>query len=359
MTDLCAECQQNNYAVFRSANVPESVKSEKLKSQELHLVKVTKARDYYKGMVSDSKKLIKELEVTNLQRSPPMSHNIRMHYSFDYAQQVMFPNDPLQPGPMYFLTPRKCGVFGICCEGLPCQINYLIDEGMNVSKGSASIINYLHHFFENYGLGEYQADLHCDNCSGQNKNRFVLNYLAWRTIHKLHDKITLNFLITGHTKFAPDWCFGLFKQRFRRTRINTLEEIADVVKKSTVTGINIPQIVGNEDGTRIVTCRDWNTYLDPYFRTFPKVKSYQHFEFDSSHPGVVTARKEHDSLECTTFQILKNPDNLPPAALCPLDLPPPGLDAIRQAYLHDNIRQYCDEHARDITCPKPTKKRRT
>ena len=110
---------------------------------------------------------------------------------------------------------------------------------------------------------------------------------------------------------------------------------------------------------RIVICRAWNTYRDPYFRTFPKVKSYQHFEFDSSHPGVVTARKEHDSLESTTFQILKHPDNLPPAALCPLDLPPPGLDAIRQTYLHDNIRQYCDEHAHDITCPKPTKTCRT
>ena len=168
-------------------------------------------------MVSDSKNLIKELGITNLQCSPPMFCNIWMHYSFDYAQQVMFRNDPLQPGSMYFLTPRIWGVFGFCCEGLSCQINYLIDEGMNVSKGSASIINYLHHFFESYGLGEYQADLHCDNCSGQNKNRFVLNYLAWRTNHKLHDKITLHFLITGHTKFAPNWCFGLFKQRFRRT----------------------------------------------------------------------------------------------------------------------------------------------
>ena len=129
------QCQQNNYAVFRSANVTEAVKSEKLKRQELHLVKVTKAREYYKGMVSNSKKLIKELGITNLQRSPPMFRNIWMHDSFDYAQQVMFPNDPLQPGPMYFLTPRKCCVLGICCEGLACQINYLIDEGMNVSKG--------------------------------------------------------------------------------------------------------------------------------------------------------------------------------------------------------------------------------
>ena len=39
-----------------------------------------------------------------------MPHNtmpIKARYSFDMAQQVFYPNDPLQPGPMYFLTPRK------------------------------------------------------------------------------------------------------------------------------------------------------------------------------------------------------------------------------------------------------------
>ncbi|KAL7384320.1 hypothetical protein ABVT39_028073 [Epinephelus coioides] len=29
-----------------------------------------------------------------------------------------FPSNPLQPGPMYFLTPRKCGLYGVSCEGL-------------------------------------------------------------------------------------------------------------------------------------------------------------------------------------------------------------------------------------------------
>ena len=41
------------------------------------------------------------------------------HYIFDMAQQVHYPCNPLQPGPMYFLTPRKCGVFGVCKEVLP------------------------------------------------------------------------------------------------------------------------------------------------------------------------------------------------------------------------------------------------
>lgn len=194
-----------------------------------------------------------------------------------YPLQVHFPSDPLQPGPMYFLTPRKCGLFGVCCEGIPQQVNYLIDEGMSSSKGSNAVIGYLHHFFREYGVGEMRVDLHCDNCSGQNKNRFMLWYCAWRTIHTLHHSLGLHFLIAGHTKFAPDWCFGLIKQRFRRTRVNTLAEIAAVVKDSTVKGVNIPQLVGKEDGTVFVDSYDWQKYLTPYFRPLPQIKKYQHF----------------------------------------------------------------------------------
>ena len=145
-------------------------------------------------------------------------HNLTVLFSFP---QVHYPNDPDQPGPMYFLTPRKCAVFGINCEAFPRQVNFLIDEGMSISKGSNAVISYLKFFFNNYGLGEETAQLHCDNCSGQNKNKYVMWYLAWRCIHELHRRIELYFLIAGHTKFSPDWCFGLFKQRYRRSYNHT------------------------------------------------------------------------------------------------------------------------------------------
>jgi hypothetical protein len=50
-----------------------------------------------------------------------------------------------------------------------------------------------------------------------------------------HQNLDLHFLITGNAKFAPDWCFGLIKQCFKR--VNT--EIAGVVKDSTVTGVTL------------------------------------------------------------------------------------------------------------------------
>lgn len=55
------------------------------------------------------------------------------------------------------------------------QINYLIDEGMNIGKGGNCIISLLHHFLETHNFGEAHLKLHADNCSGQNKNRLVLH----------------------------------------------------------------------------------------------------------------------------------------------------------------------------------------
>ena len=90
---------------------------------------------------------------------PPGSGPDTMHYSF---AQVHYPHNPLQPGPMYFNTARKCAVFGICCEGTPRQINYLIDEASDVGKGANTVIS-LHHFLEHHGLGEINVGLHADN----------------------------------------------------------------------------------------------------------------------------------------------------------------------------------------------------
>ena len=123
--------------------------------------------------------------------------------SFDYAQQVHLPSDPVQPGPLYFLVPRKC----VCCEGLPRQMNFLVDESHLISKGSNAVVSYMHYFFERFGLGETNVDLHCDNCSGQNKNR-VMWYCAWRVATGLHRSITLKCLVVGHRQFFPDSCLG-------------------------------------------------------------------------------------------------------------------------------------------------------
>ena len=105
-----------------------------------------------------------------------------IHYSFDFAQQVHVPHNPLQPGPIYFKTPRKCAIFGVCNEGLPRQVNYLIDEQYDTGKGANTVVSLLHHFLEHHALGEEELELHADNCVGQNKNNIVMQVCGYGTL---------------------------------------------------------------------------------------------------------------------------------------------------------------------------------
>ena len=45
----------------------------------------------------------------------------------------------------------------------------------------------------------------------------------------LHRSIKLSFMLVGHTKFSPDWCFGLMKRRFRISKVDCLDDLVNVV----------------------------------------------------------------------------------------------------------------------------------
>ena len=147
------------------------------------------------------------------------------------------------------------------------------------SKGSIAVISYLHYFFRCYGLGEEELRLHCDNCSGQNKNKFVLWYLAWRCMHGLHESVLLNFMITRHKVF-PDFCFGLLKKRYQASKVSTLADIAAVVHSSSEKGVNVPQLVGKESGKQYMPTYSWKEFLTPHIKPLPDIKSYHHFRLD-------------------------------------------------------------------------------
>ena len=104
-TDLCFECQQFMTQIVRSAHLSEDEKSAQLQQAEAHLEMARIERSFYNEQIRECKEAMTE-DTTPLQT----------HYSFDYAQQVHFPNNPQQPGPAYFLTARKCQLFGVACD---------------------------------------------------------------------------------------------------------------------------------------------------------------------------------------------------------------------------------------------------
>ena len=108
--------------------MPDDEKSEVVRKQEKHLLDAEQERSLYKNACNESKDSIAKilLEIDFNSTRQPCSFDGKVHYSFDYAQQVYLPSNPMQPGPIYFKVPRKVGIFGICCESLPRQVNFLI-----------------------------------------------------------------------------------------------------------------------------------------------------------------------------------------------------------------------------------------
>ncbi len=131
MTNLCVPNLMCFFQFIQTVRIAES-----------HLLAVSKERSYFMTVVKDSKDSVKSHFTNNdvftppspLCCIPPLTNDITVDYSFDFAQQVHYPSNPQQPGPIYFLTLRKCGIFWICCEEIPRQINYLIDEAVDVGQ---------------------------------------------------------------------------------------------------------------------------------------------------------------------------------------------------------------------------------
>ena len=277
-TDLCDTCQELSHSITLTTNLSDEEKERKIQEYSDHLTLAKAERKVYNEQCKDCHDQLQE-------DGEPIQ---KMHYSFDYAQQVHFPSSPQQPGSLFFKTPRKCAVFGVCCEPLSKQVTYLIDEACGTGKGADTVISYLHHFLDAHGESETELLLHVDNCCGQNKNNALIHYLAWRTLCTRHKKITISFMIPGHTKFAPDRFFGLFKKKFRTSNVETMLDMARVVRSTTDKATNIPQLVVDPTSQeQLVHVYKWSEFLLCFFRPIPHILSYQIFSVSSSKPGKI------------------------------------------------------------------------
>lgn len=282
------------------------------------------------------------------------------HYSWDFAQQRNSPYSAQQVGPIYFKTPRKAKVFGVCCEGIPRQTNYLIDEADFLEKDANTVISILDHFFTYHGLGERYACLLAANCVGLHSNNAVRNVLLYRVLAELHFDIELSFMIVGHTKFAPDGNEGLIRKRYRRSNIGTNEDLVQTILASSANGHNTCQPIGNygaPDNPQPLIYRYFRSWLLKFFKKFPDITSYRNEKMVKNKPGVVLLKKaiNFDATE-VCLQKREVPFGSSRAFRYTVKIFPKGLSLERQWYLYDQIRKHIPhEINKDSTCPKPKK----
>ena len=181
-----------------------------------------------------------------------------------------------------------------------------------------------------------------------------MEYLAWRVWSGLHNEIELSFMIVGHTKFSPDWAFGLFKRAFKRTKVSCLNDIARVCEASAY--VNFAQLVGTQDGSVIVPMYDWSGFFQPFFKAdpFSGLKKLYHLRFTSENVGVCFVRETSDGTERKLYVLRKEYTQWrPPKTVLPRRMIPEGLSLERKTYLFEKIGEFCSPECQDLVCPEP------
>ena len=183
----------------------------------------------------------------------------------------------------------------------------------------------------------------------------MMFYLMWRVLVGLHKEIIISFLFVGHTKFFPDWCFGLFKQLYRRTKVGSIHDIAEVVKWSA--NINHPQLIGDYDGTTHMKTYDWSSFFESHaIQTSLKgISKMHHFRLTADHPGCVFVKNSSDQTAETKINLLQDMSWKPHKNLLPQLITPPGLSLEHQWYLYNKIHKFCSDGVKDLVCPQPTR----
>jgi hypothetical protein len=365
-SDLCDFCDEIRSRLI--SDQTESKNSKLLREYKSHLDQVHAAREEYRKQIDFAKnsweklpiqqrsKTIAELSVhPRYRKNSPCRMESSMHYSFDFAQQIKYPYSPQQRGSEYFATARKCSVFGVVTEPIGRSTLFLLDEEEFCGKGADTVISYIDTFFSYHGLGENHALLHADNCTGQNKNNAMIWYLAWRVMAGLHQRISLSFMLTGHTKFAPDSAFGLFKLKYRSQQVDCLADLERTCYEAATENRIVPHFEGTHLGLseRFIDFYKWTLFLEKNFKKIPNISGYRYFQFDAKTPGVV-GLKQNELSKIEYVSVLKNPHWRVHKGNLPAKLEAEGLSPERQEYLYRKIRRYVrDPKKREITCPCP------
>src|SRR5207244_1352744 len=151
-------------------------------------------------------------------------------------------------------------------------------------------------------------------------------------------------MVPGHTKFKCDGSFGLIKKLYRKTTVDCVDHIVEVVKRSSTAGLNKAQCYDHGKGFQYL---DLNSVLGIFFKKLNGLQKYQHFLFEAVQPGVVKAQLVANGAY-TEFNLLKARKTSVSEIIREIKsfsiliLTPPPLDYKRQEYLYHNVRPFVE-----------------
>ena len=354
-SDVCHKC--DNFRKLIMDSVTEEDKLEHTEAYNNHVRKSRQEREFYNACIKASAEELASLPEVPSGPQQPCSQEFNTHYTFDFAMSFTLPHQCLQVGPLYFLTTLKVHCFGICCEAAKKQVNFLFSEGDSIgtdgkkSHGPNNVLSMLHYYLCNFSLGEKNAVFHADNCGGQNKNKTLMHYFAWRVGTGLHREINYHFMEPGHTKCICDGCFGKVRQLFRRSDVDTTAQLSSVIERSAKINSSIMYRDTHEAEPNF-QWYGWDTYFNAVFKPLVGIRKYHHFRFTHEDPGYVYVKVHVSDAEETRVCLLNRGFSWPPAIPAfPDRLPAAGFSQERLKYLRDQVRPFVREAFKANFCP--------
>jgi hypothetical protein len=278
----------------------------------------------------------------------------------DYAQNLGIPHfGKEQPRDMCHYSPLTINVFGLVdLSRSPNPLDcYAYQEYMG-KKGSNNVASLFMHNIHRHGmLQDYspaeRLTIIVDNCSGQNKNNHVLQFVAYLAEIKFFRNVEFVFYVRGHTKNTCDQLFNEMKICFHKDQVHSYRVALGVLNSQP----NVTMTDATED-----MFNDYGKMIDTFYCNFEAgtIRINHIFKMDMKEETSFEIQcSTHDGLFVVWQTMLKWGAQL---GLERLDLikayrletlKPAGLRAIKQVELYKKWWQYVDPQYWEEMCPKP------
>lgn len=220
-SDTCQTCDRLDNLI--SAEKDEEVKKNLITEKQVH---EKKANYFYTKMKEDTAEISENKDEMEL-------------IAFDYQQNMPLPHVP--SGDVFFK--RQLWEYNFCVFAASSGKSYffMYDETV-AKKGANDVVSFLHYFLENFVASTVtKLYLYSDNCSSQNKNQVLAQYLYVLANTNRFAKIIHRYPEPGHSFLPCDRSFGLIeKEKRKRERIVLPEEWVALVKNTCRKFIVVP-----------------------------------------------------------------------------------------------------------------------
>ena len=124
-SDVCHICEKHSSALKEAVGNAEKLQSTMTFKE--HLQDAAREKLAYQQAVKESLEELKDVYRGCGPIPSTSTQYTKIHYIFEFSQQMFIPHHARQIGPIYFLVPRKVQLFGVQVDGVPKQYNYLVD----------------------------------------------------------------------------------------------------------------------------------------------------------------------------------------------------------------------------------------